>query len=75
MCTIFLIGIHFKSKLQKFEMSEKGKTSTTSRMNLTAAVIPQINFNLYRVLIKKMQVPGMMLEMIMVAQKQILMLL
>jgi len=56
-------------------MSEKGKTSTTSRMNLTAAVIPQINFNLYRVLIKKMQVPGMMLEMIMVAQKQILMLL
>ena len=68
MCTIFLIGIHFKSKLQKFEMSEKGKTCTTSRMNLTAAVIPQINFKLYRMLIKKIQIP----EMIMVAQKQIL---
>jgi hypothetical protein len=41
-------------------------------MNLTAAVISQINFKLYRMLIKKIQVPEIMLEMIMVTQKQIL---
>jgi hypothetical protein len=41
-------------------------------MNLNAVVVPQINFKLYRLLIKKIQVPKLMPEMIMVAQ-QILM--
>ena len=59
--------------MQIFERSEKGKTSTTSRMNRTAAVILQINFYPYRMLIKKIQVPEMILKVIMVAQKQILM--
>jgi len=40
MCTIFLIQNYFNSKLQKFEMVEKVQTSTNSRMNLTAVVVP-----------------------------------
>jgi hypothetical protein len=47
-------------------MSEK--TSTTSRMNLTTVVVTQVIFKLYRMLVKKIQVPKMMLEMMMVAQ-------
>ena len=66
MCNIFLIWNNFNSKLQKFEMSEK--TSTTSRMNLTTVVVTQVIFKLYRMLVKKIQVPKMMLEMMMVAQ-------
>jgi len=38
-------------------------------MNLTAVVVTQNIFKLYRVLIKKIQVPKLMLEMIIVAQQ------
>ena len=68
-----MIQNYCNSKLQKFEMSEKVQTSTNSRMNLTAVVVPQIIFKLYRMLIKKIQVPKLMPEMILVAQQQILM--
>jgi hypothetical protein len=71
MCTIFLIQNYFYSKLQKFEMSEKFKTSTNSRRNLTAVVVHQIIFKLYWMLSWKIQVPNFMLEMVMVAQQQI----
>jgi hypothetical protein len=43
-------------------------------MNLTAVVVNQIIFKLYRMLSRKIQVPKFMLEMVMVAQQQILML-
>jgi hypothetical protein len=54
-------------------MSEKGKTGITSRMNVTAVVVSHIIFELYRILIKKIQIKKMMLKMIMVALQQTMM--
>jgi hypothetical protein len=69
MSTVFLIQNYFNSKLQKFEMAEKVQTSTNSRMNLTAVVVPQIIFKLYRMPIKNIQVPKLIPEMIIVVQQ------